>query len=43
MCYLHNSNASQFSTSESFCSRRGGNLVKYDSGAAQLMVRSCLW
>jgi hypothetical protein len=40
LCYLVISNASNFSNSEAFCNRRGGNLVKYDTGGQQLLVGS---
>jgi hypothetical protein len=39
MCYMVNSNTSNFTIAESFCNRRGGNLAKFDTGGQQLLVR----
>jgi hypothetical protein len=40
LCYVHNTNASNFTQAESYCNGLGGNLAKYDSGPQQLMVRA---
>ena len=39
-CYLHVANSSNFTLAESYCNRFGGNLVKYDTGAQQVMVET---